>query len=62
MKYQCPQPGKARQKGCPDIVEDGRCLRKEWSGGITYFKERKRDKPIKAVFYCERIRETLREE
>jgi len=62
MKWRCPQPDKARQRGCLDIKKDGRCIRKEWSGGITYFKEKKIDALAKAEVYCERIKDILREE
>jgi len=61
MKWRCPQPDKARQRGCLDIKEDGRCMRKEWSG-ITYFKAKKLGAPTKAEVYCERIKAILREE
>lgn len=61
MKWRCPQPDKARKRGCPDIKEDGRCIRKEWSGGITYFKEKKLHALLKRKFivsglntYCEK--------
>jgi len=37
-------------------------MRKEWSGGITYFKEKKLDALVKAEAYCERIKDILREE
>jgi len=62
MKWRCPRPDRARQIGCLDIKEDGRCMRKEWSGGITYFKEKKNDTLAKAEVYCERIKDILREE
>ncbi|MEJ2738477.1 MAG: hypothetical protein P8105_01325 [Dehalococcoidia bacterium] len=61
MKWRCPQPDKARQIGCLDIEEDGRCIRKEWSGDITYFKEKKRDAMVRAEIYCERIKAILHE-
>lgn len=61
MEWRCPHPDKARQRGCLDIKEDGRCIRKEWSG-ITYFKKKKLDAPVKAEVYCERIKAILREE
>ncbi len=59
MKWRCPRPNKARQIGCLDIQEDALCTRKEWSGGITYFKENKRDTLAKAEVICERIKATL---
>jgi hypothetical protein len=62
MKWRCPQPDKAGQRGCLDIKEDGLCIRKEWSGGITFFKEKKHDALAKAEVYCERIKTILREE
>jgi hypothetical protein len=61
MKWRCPKPDKARQRGCLDIKEDGRCIRKEWSD-ITYFKVKGPDARAKAEVYCERIKAILREE
>jgi hypothetical protein len=61
MKWQCPQPERARQKGCLDIKEEGQCNRKEWSG-ITYFKKERLSAPVKAEVYCERIKAVLRED
>ncbi len=61
MKWRCPHPDKARQRGCLDIKEDDLCIRKEWSG-ITYFKAKGHDAPAKAEGYCERIKAILHEE
>ncbi len=62
MKWRCPQPDKARGKGCLDIKEDGWCIRKEWSGDITYFKDNKLNTFTKGEVYCERIKDILHEE
>ncbi len=61
MKWRCPQPERARQKGCLDIKEDSQCVRKEWSN-ITYFKVKNHSEPSKAEVYCERVKAILREE
>lgn len=61
MKWRCPHPDKARQRGCLDIKENGQCIRKEWNG-ITYFKAKKLGAPAKAEVYCERIKAISREE
>ena len=61
MKWRCPQPYKARQRGCLDIEEDGQCIRKEWSG-FTYFKAKGSDVQAKAEVYCERVKAIFREE
>ena len=62
MKWRCPQPDKARQRGCLDIKKDGRCIRKEWSGDITFRKEKNPDALVKATVYCERIKARLHED
>jgi len=61
MKLRCPQPDKARQRGCLDIKEDGQCIRKEWSD-FTYFKVKGPDVQAKAEVYCDRVKAILREE
>ena len=61
MKWRCPQPDKARQRGCLDIKEDGQCIRKEWSD-ITYLKAKGPDVQAKAEVYCDRVKATFREE
>jgi hypothetical protein len=61
MKWRCPYPDKASQRGCLDIKEDDLCIRKEWSR-ITYFKVKKLSAPAKAEVYCERIEAILHEE
>ena len=61
MKWRCPHPDKARQRGCLDIKEDDLCIRKEWSG-ITYFKAKGHDAQAKAEVYCERIKAIMHEE
>ena len=61
MKWRCPQPDKARQTGCLDIKEDGRCIRKEWND-ITYFKIKGPAARATAEVYCERIKAILHEE
>jgi hypothetical protein len=60
MKWQCPQPNKARQIGCLNLTDDGRCIRKEWMD-ITYFKEKKPGNTAKAEVYCEHVKAILRE-
>lgn len=62
MKWRCPHPYKARQRGCPDIKEENLCMRKEWSGGIIYIKGKKLDAMPKAEVNCERIKATLHKE
>jgi hypothetical protein len=62
MRWRCPQPDKAMQRGCPDIKKDGRCIRKEWSGDITFLKGKNINAPVKAIVYCERIKATLHED
>jgi hypothetical protein len=61
MKWRCPHPDKARQKGCLEIAKHGLCLRKEWIG-INYLKAKNHDAPARAEVYCERIKSTLHEE
>ena len=61
MKWRCPHPDKARQRGCLDIKEDDLCIRKEWSG-ITYFKAEGHHALAKAEVHCELIKATLHEE
>ncbi len=62
MKWRCPHPDKARLIGCPDINKDNLCVRKEWSGGITYLKGNKLGALVEAEVYCERIKRTLHKE
>jgi len=61
MKWQCPRPYRARQIGCLNLADDGRCIRREW-GNITYNKGESPHAPAKAEAYCERIEAVLREE
>jgi hypothetical protein len=62
MKWRCPQPGKARQKNCPDIKDNGLCARKEWSSSITYSRDTKLEEFARGAVHCERIKDLLREE
>jgi hypothetical protein len=61
MELRCPRQERARQDGCLDIAEDGRCLRKEWSG-FSYFKDSTPGAQTKVEVYCDRIKATLREQ
>ena len=61
MKWRCPHPRKAKQRGCLDITEDNLCTRKEWSG-VTHFKLEKASASAKAEVYCERVKAKLHEE
>jgi hypothetical protein len=61
MKWRCPHPDKARQRGCLDIKEEDLCTRKEWNG-ITYFKAEGLRAQAKAEVYCERSKGMLHEE
>lgn len=61
MTLRCPHAEKARQNNCPDIAQDDRCMRKEWSG-ITHYTVIKHGGSAKAEVYCERIKSVLHEE
>jgi hypothetical protein len=61
MKLRCPRPEKAKENGCLDITEDGRCNRKEWSS-VSFFKESGSGGQTRAEVYCDRIKTLLREQ
>jgi hypothetical protein len=60
MKWQCSQVDRAKQIGCTNVGDDGRCTRQEWVG-VTHYKKKKTDASSKAEVYCERIKTMLKE-